>query len=84
MSSRLLFALFLIPGLLPDILFAQTGNVKAQNEKSDNDPTKVTTQVGLSWSDNDDFDDSDVTFSGSLAFDPTRKINVRVNSDVNE
>ncbi|EPY0273099.1 hypothetical protein [Klebsiella aerogenes] len=71
-------------GLLPGALFAQTGEVKTNAEKSADDPTKVTTKFGMTWSDNYDLDDSNLAFSGSLAFDEARKLNVRINSDATE
>lgn len=53
-------------------------------EKLDNDPTKVTTKIGVSWSDTYDLDDSNLSFSGSVALDAARKLNARVNSDASE
>ncbi|EJV1482244.1 MULTISPECIES: hypothetical protein [Enterobacter cloacae complex] len=84
MNTKYLQLLILFAGTVPGVLLAQTGNVKTEREKSDDDPTKVTTQVGVAWSDNYDFNDSDVTFSGSLALDPARKLNARINSDASE
>ena len=63
---------------------AEVSTVKTSEEKQDDDPTKVTTKVGISWSDNYDFDDSNVSFSASRAFDEARKVNARVNSDASE
>ncbi|ENY6155964.1 hypothetical protein ACFZEN_002225 [Salmonella enterica] len=63
---------------------AEVSTVKTSEEKQDDDPTKVTTKVGISWSDNYDFDDSNVSFSASWAFDEARKLNARVNSDASE
>ncbi|MEL4013981.1 hypothetical protein [Dryocola clanedunensis] len=63
---------------------AAVSSVKSSEEKQDDDPTKVTTKVGVSWSDNYDFDDSNVSFSASWAFDEARKLNARVNSDASE
>lgn len=63
---------------------AEVSSVKTSEEKQDDDPTKVTTKVGVSWSDNYDFDDSNVSFSASWAFDEARKLNARVNSDASE
>ncbi|MDX6041181.1 hypothetical protein [Scandinavium lactucae] len=78
-------SLFIITfGFLPVLALAQAGTVKTNQEKSDDDPTKVTTKVGVAWSDNYDMDDSDVQFSGSLALDEARKINVKINSDASE
>ncbi len=63
---------------------AEVSTVKTSEEKQDDDPTKVTTKIGVSWSDNYDFDDSNVSFSASWAFDEARKLNARVNSDASE
>ncbi|EAB4666556.1 hypothetical protein IB591_001254 [Salmonella enterica] len=63
---------------------AEVSTVKTSEDKQDDDPTKVTTKVGISWSDNYDFDDSNVSFSASWAFDEARKLNARVNSDASE
>ncbi|SNY63031.1 hypothetical protein [Enterobacter sp. CC120223-11] len=76
--------LVLCLSLLPPLAFAQAGIVKTNQQKSDDDPTKVTTKVGVAWSDNYDMNDSNVDFSGSLAFDEARKMNVKVNSDASE
>ncbi|KZY64742.1 hypothetical protein A3742_03460 [Oleiphilus sp. HI0071] len=46
-------------------------------EKLTNDPTKIETKLGLGYQD-------DWSFSGSLAFDPVRKINLSVKADGNE
>ncbi len=65
--------------------FAATGtDIKDNQSKLADDPTKVVTKVGVSYANNYDFDDSNVSISGSLAFDPARKINVRLNSDASE
>lgn len=54
------------------------------DNKLDDDPTKVTTKLGVSWSDTWDMDDSNVSFSGSVALDKARKLNARINSDASE
>lgn len=54
------------------------------DHKLDDDPTKVTTKAGVSWSDTYDMDDSNVSFSGSVALDKARKLNARINSDASE
>lgn len=59
-------------------------STKNNHEKLADDPTKVITKVGLSYANNFDFNDDNVSFSGSLAFDEARKLNVRVNSDASE
>ncbi|WP_372379624.1 hypothetical protein ACBZ91_18515 [Vibrio natriegens] len=74
------------------LAFALVGShaLAAQPSKNDNhekladDPTKVITKVGISYANNLDFNDDNVSFSGSLAFDEARKLNVRVNSDASE
>lgn len=58
--------------------------VNDNRDKIDADPTKVTTKVGVSWSDTCDMDDSTLSFSGSVALDPAKKLNARVNSDASE
>lgn len=63
---------------------AETGAITSNQEKQDDDPTKVTTKVGISWTDNYEMNDSNVTFSASLALDEARKLNVRINSDASE
>lgn len=63
---------------------AEGREVQRSQEKQDDDPTKVTTKVGISWSDNYDMDDSNVSFSASWAFDEARKLNARINSDASE
>ncbi|WP_433977364.1 hypothetical protein [Erwinia sp. E_sp_B01_9] len=70
--------------LLTGQVLAQSGQVKGEKEKLDDDPTKVTTKVGASWSDNYDLDDSNLSFSGSVALDAARKLNARINSDASE
>jgi len=58
--------------------------VQTNHEKLADDPTKVITKAGISYANNYDFDDSNVSLSGSLALDPARKINVRLNEDASE
>ncbi|WP_045407893.1 hypothetical protein [Vibrio jasicida] len=57
---------------------------KENKNKLADDPTKVITKFGASYSNNYDFDDQNISFSGSLALDEARKINVRINDDANE
>ncbi|MFB9136501.1 hypothetical protein ACFSJQ_13280 [Vibrio olivae] len=78
MKKTLLATLF-----IPMLACAQ-GEVKSNQEKLDDDPTKVITKVGISYANNFDFDDSNVAFSGSLAIDEARKLNARVNEDAHE
>lgn len=84
MQMKCLPLLTLCIGLFSGVPFAKAGEVKTNAEKSADDPTKVTTKVGVSWSDNYEMNDSNVSFSGSLAFDQVKKLNVRVNSDASE
>ncbi|MGB9095560.1 hypothetical protein [Erwinia sp.] len=57
---------------------------KDASEKLDDDPTKVTSEAGVSWSNTYDLDDSNLSFSGSVALDKARKLNARINSDASE
>lgn len=52
-------------------------NAEEQTEKHHEDPTKVITRVGFGYTD-------ELTVSGSLALDQTRKINARTNKDLSE
>lgn len=70
--------------LLSSVHAATTSDIKDNESKLADDPTKVITKVGVSYANNYDFDDSNVSFSGSLALDSARKINVRLNSDASE
>lgn len=71
--------------LLPALAFSETGtDKKATKSKLSEDPTSITTKLGVNYSNNYDLDDSSVTLSGSLALDPVRKINVRIDSDGSE
>ena len=70
--------------LLPALSFATSDKSNEESKKLAEDPTKVTTKLGISYSNNYDLEDEGVTFSGSLAFDPARKINVKINDDGSE
>ncbi len=63
---------------------AADGAVKENKNKLADDPTKVISKVGVSYANNYDFDDPNLSFSGSIAFDEARKLNVRINDDVSE
>ncbi|HHB1579627.1 TPA: hypothetical protein ACN983_004750 [Vibrio parahaemolyticus] len=78
--SLVMLALALTSG---HVLAAQP-STNNNHEKLADDPTKVITKVGISYANNFDFNDDNVSFSGSLAFDDARKLNVRVNSDASE
>ncbi|MCT4715325.1 hypothetical protein MUA01_10095 [Enterobacteriaceae bacterium H18W14] len=84
MKTISLFTSALLLALFSGQALSQTNNVKSNQQKQDDDPTKVTTKVGVSWSDNYDMDDSNVSFSASLALSEAQKINARVNSDATE
>ncbi len=58
--------------------------VKDNKNKLADDPTKVITKFGASYANNYDFDDQNISFSGSLALDQARKINLRINDDASE
>lgn len=62
---------------MPCLLFAET-------PKLSEDPTKIVTKLGLGYSNNYDFDNSTLKFSGSLALDAVRKINASIKSDGDE
>ncbi|MDI9221538.1 hypothetical protein QMZ30_11575 [Pantoea sp. EA-12] len=64
-------------------LAAATDDARGDH-KLDDDPTKITTKAGVSWSDTYDMDDSNVSFSGSIALDKAKKLNARINSDASE
>ena len=49
----------------------------AEEEKHQEDPTKVITKIGLGYTD-------ELSLSGSLALDEARKLNVRTNKDASE
>lgn len=63
---------------------AADGRVKDNKNKLADDPTKVISKIGVSYANNYDFDDSNVAFSGSIAFDQARKLNARINEDASE
>ena len=52
-------------------------SAEQKEEKHPDDPTKVITRVGVSYT-------NDLTISGSLALDEARKINARTNKDASE
>lgn len=70
--------------LLPTLAFAESDKVNKEKDKLAEDPTRVTTTLGISYSNNYDLDDGGTNFSGSLALDPARKINLQVNEDASE
>ncbi len=60
------------------------GDFKDNKSKLADDPTKVITKFGMSYANNYDFDDSNVSFNGSLALDAARKVSVRLNAEATE
>lgn len=66
---------FLFICLLP--LTVQCRTSDEEKQKLDQDPTKVITKFGVSYSD-------ELTITGSFAFDPVRKINVRLHEGLDE
>lgn len=69
-----------------------TGNVMTKEQTTVNnnadkladDPTKVTTKLGVSYANNFDFNDDNYSFSGSYTLGQARKLNVQTNSDASE
>lgn len=61
-----------------------TVSEKANTKKLADDPTRVVTELGVTYSDNYDTNSSSWSLTGSIAFDPVKKINVRVNDDGSE
>jgi len=59
------------------LCFSQTTQAAESKEKHHEDPTKVITKLGVGYTD-------EFTLSGSLALDPARKLNGKVNSDASE
>ncbi|WP_394172881.1 hypothetical protein [Thalassotalea litorea] len=78
------FALILASLFGSAFTLAQEDEKNVNDDKLADDPTKVITKFGISYADNYDFNYNNVSFSGSFAFDPVRKINARVNSDASE
>lgn len=70
--------------IMPLFAFASSDKSAKEEKKLSEDPTKVTTTLGIRYGNNYNLDDSGITFSGSLALDPARKINVSINEDGSE
>ncbi len=70
--------------LVSTMASAADGRVKENKNKLADDPTKVISKVGVSYANNYDFEDSNLSFSGSIAFDEARKLNARINDDASE
>ena len=77
MSTRsiVLIAGFLLICFLP--LAGQSRTSDEEKQKLDQDPTKVITKSGVSYS-------NELAVTGSFAFDPVRKINIRLNEGLDE
>lgn len=73
--SIVFIAGFLLICFLP--LAGQGRTSDEEKQKLDQDPTKVITKFGVSYSD-------ELSVKGSFAFDPVRKINIRVNEGLKE
>lgn len=76
------------PFILLSLLFScganAAGTVKPNSEKLADDPTRVVTELGITYSDNYDTNYDSWSLTGSIAFDPVRKINIRLNDDQSE
>ena len=59
------------------IWFSSMSQADETEEKHHEDPTKVITKIGFGYTD-------ELTISGSLALDPARKINGKINTDASE
>jgi hypothetical protein len=70
--------------VLPAAALAQSERSLGNRDKLADDPTKVITKIGVSYDNNYDLDDGNLSFSGSFAFDEARKINAHLNSDASE
>lgn len=70
--------------LLPTMVFATSAEKNKEDTKLADDPTKITTKIGVSYTNDYDLEDGGATFKGSLAFGPVSKLNVRVNDDATD
>ena len=70
--------------LLPSMVFATSIEKSKEDSKLADDPTKITTKIGVSYTNDYDLEDSGATFKGSLAFGPVSKLNARVNDDASD
>jgi len=85
MKIKLAACALLLPALLlPSIAFATSDQKSQEDDKLADDPTKITTKIGVSYSNDYDLDDGSATFKGSLAFGPVSKINVQINDDASD
>lgn len=76
--------LLLTAFIMSSSAIAQQSDIREDKQKLADDPTRITTKVGISYSDNYGVDNSSLRFSGSVALDPARKINVSLNDDASE
>jgi len=85
MKIKLAVCALLLPALaLPGMAFAESEQKSKEDSKLADDPTKITTKIGVSYTNDYDLEDGGSTFSGSLAFGPVSKLNVRVNDDASD
>jgi len=70
--------------LLPTTVLATSVEKNKEDSKLTDDPTKITTKLGVSYSNDYDLEDGAATFSGSLAFGPVSKLNAKVNDDASD
>lgn len=70
--------------LAGNVMAAEETTINNNSEKLADDPTKVTTKLGVSYANNFDFDDDNYSFSGSYAIGQAKKLNARINSDASE
>ena len=69
--------------LLPSIAVSQ-GNTENSDGKLAEDPTRIRTKVGISYTDNFDFDNAGAKVDLSLALDAIRKINFKIDNEALE
>ena len=70
--------------ILSSFVSQAANTTKINAKKLSDDPTRVVTELGITYSDNYDINSSSWSLTGSIAFDPVKKINVRVNDDGSE
>ncbi len=70
--------------LLSSSVSHAASTIKTNTKKLPDDPTRVVTELGVTYSDNYDTNSNSWSLTGSIAFDPVKKINVRINDDGSE
>lgn len=80
-NSTFAIALLMFTG---NVITKEQTTVNNNADKLADDPTKVTTKLGVSYANNFDFNDDNYSFSGSYALGQARKLNARTNSDASE